>query len=1017
MPSEILEVLGHEQTSLFFAVGILVLGLTAAVTLGLRAASHVRHVRAAADAIETAPDGPDFARRFDTISQEIESSRALRSAWLDFKSTLLVAKDDDADEATVKTTTNLTDHFSAARLREGWRDERLVPGLLLGVALLLTVVATYSAMTRALDTVAVEQTARVGDQSRSSQVRTDNGAAPKTAPAPAAALDARQHTLRRFLAASKAGFTVAGTGLLVSVLLTILLQTGTARLNAALQRLVAVLQQRVVRITFEAAVLGRLKAIQNATTGIDSSANAAISENLKLTLTQTLPDHFDHATQSLHKAIEDLSARSGDADQASSRRLTEDLAKLISDRVSGPMRSTNEQVQEQLFAVRESLLNISSLITESRLNGAAHDAPDSVVANAQVANASLDEGVDTEDAAASDPSEMRQIGHDLAARIETDVADPLRTLHAAIDDLRVNLDPVHKSDSDFPNDQLISEIVERLEARIAKPMDAMTSALGAVRSDLETVAHTAEQWSAPTPGSSEENAGVNEATLAALLDDRNQQLLEQNQAAINLLSNRIEEQIIAPLQDLTTAAPGDGQASSDHHVQAAAHAISTTSAELLQAVRTAADNLRGDVKELSEHAVGEETSQALADKLQHCCAQLDEVAEQLAENGSAIETRLEELGEPLPDEVAVPNAAAPSIERLAEQLEAKIAAPIDELRASMAGMHQILSYAQARASRPGATAPSSNTATAQRGLGANNAQATIDTLTKQAQDAWESARVNLIGQLAQSERAVEETARHWHQNPSDVTTQIKQLIEAAPTDWAREAEHVAEAAERTVRLVVHDMRRLIEHSPGHKELTQATAALTQINERLTSQTTEDRNYIRSEIATTMNVVERSSASIFASIADAGPNLAPEAKAVADDVLRLLVKASTELRALTKQSSDVTAPSLSRILRAATRARRAILPHLEQRRHRLGQASTVPESSLKETIIEMANTMASLSRNLSATTDSVLASLQSVSNEVRLREGQFAMEKPSGLEAEFAALKARSENGRIDPAHS
>lgn len=1016
MPSEILEVLGHEQTSLFFAGGILVLGVAAALLLGLRTASRLHHVRAASDAIETAADGPDFARRFDIISQQIESSALLRSAWLDFRSTLLVARDDADGEAAVKTTTNLADHFSAARLREGWRDERLVPGLLLGLALLLTVIATSAAMTRALNTVTIEHAAQVGDHNRSLTSRTAIGTAPQaTAPQPGTAQAERQQPLRRFLAASKAGFTVAGAGLLVSVLLTIMLQTGTARLNAALQRLVATLQQRVVRITFEAAVLGRLKAIQNATSGIDSSANAAIAENLKLTLTQTLPDHFDHATQSLHKAIEDLTARSGDADQASSARLTDDLAKLISDRVSGPMRSTNEQVQEQLFAVRESLLNISSLIAENRMAGAAHDAPDAAE-NAAASSEERSEGAD-----ASDPSEVRQIGHDLAARIETDVADPLRTLHTAIDDLRVNLDPAHSTARNFPNDELISEIVERLEARIAKPMDAVTSALGAVRSDLQTVTHTAEQWATPSQGGSEERSGVDEASLAALLDDRNQRLLEQNQSAINLLSARIEEQIITPLQDLTAAAPGDGRtALSDHHVQAAAQAISATSTELLQAVRTTADNLRDNVKELSEQADADEANQALAEKLQHCCAQLDQVAEQLASNGTAIETRLEELSETGSGDAAVSEqyAAAPGIEQLAEQLGAKIAAPIDELRASMAGMHQILSYAQARASRPATPAPASTTSTTPpRGLGANNAQATIDTLAKQAHDAWESARVKLIGQLAQSDRAVEETARHWHQNPSDVTTHIKQLIEAAPTDWAREAEHVAEAAERTVRLVVHDMRRLLEQSPGHEELTQATAALTQINERLTRQTTEDRNYIRSELASTMNVVERSTASIFGSIADAGSNLAPEAKAVADDVLRLLVKASTELRALTQQSSDATAPSLSRILRAATRARRAIVPHLEQRRHRFGQANAVTESSLKETIIEMANTMANLSRNLSATTDSVLASLQSVANEIRLREGQFAMENPSGLEAEFAALKAKSENGRIDPAHS
>lgn len=1015
MPSEILEVLGHEQTSLFFAVGILVLGVAAAIILGVRTAARLRHVRAATASIETAQDGPDFARRFDAISHQIESSRLLRFAWLDFKSTLLVANDEAGGEAAVKTTTNLADHFSAARLREGWRDERLVPGLLLGVALLLTVIATSAAMTRALDTIAIEQTAQAGNPGRSASPRADTGTSASSATAQAT----RQQTLRRFLGASKAGFTVAGAGLLVSVLLTIMLQTGTARLNQALQRMVAALQHRVVRITFEAAVLGRLKAILNATSGIDSSANAAISENLKLTLTQTLPDHFDHATRSLHRAIEDLSARSSDAEEAASARLTEDLARLISDGVSGPMRSTNEQVQEQLFAVRESLLNISSLITDSRLTSPPQDVADASAPTVEATDESRDESAAAESATASGASDWRQIGDDLATRIETDVADPLRTLHAAIDDLRVNLDPARSTEEDFPNDEFISEIVERLEARIAKPMDAVTSALGAVRSDLQTVTHTAEQWTESAPAGTATGSSIDEAALAAMIDDRNKQLLEQNQAAIDLLSNRIEEQIIAPLHDLTAAAPGDQRvARSDHQLHAAAQAIGTTSAELLQAVRATADNLRGDARELAGDANDEEPSQALAEKLEHCCAQLDQVAEQLAENGVTIETYLEELGTaPVEDASAQDNTAAPVIERVAEQLEAKIAAPIDELRASMAGMHQILSYAQARASRTSPPAPSTSNAAAPRGLGTNNAQVTIDTLAKQAHDAWESARVRLIGQLAQSDRAVEETARHWHLNPSEATTHIKQLIEAAPTDWAREAEHVAEAAERTVRLVVHDMRRLLEHSPEHKELTQATAALTQINERLTRQTTEDRNFIRSELAGTMNVVERSTASIFESIADAGPNLAPEAKAVADDVLRLLVKSSTELRALTQQSSDATAPSLSRILRAATRTRRAILPHIEQRRPRLGQANTIPESSLKETIIEMANTMANLSRNLSATTDSVLASLQSVSNEVRLREGQFAMENPSGLEAEFAALKAKSDSGRIDPVHS
>ncbi len=1069
MRFEVLGLFGHDKISMIFAGGILILGLGAAILLWASTTLRTRQIQRAISAVESAEDRQDFARKFDTISTRIEALRLLQAHWLDFKSTLLFSYNPETGQTIVQCTANVSDQFSASRSNEGWRDERILPGIFLSLALLLTVVGAAASMTTALNAIDHRRISLDPKNANTQLTQTKQSARPTAqAVRETSRVAPPQAALHQFLSAGKASFTLAVAGLFISLLLKIVLRTCTSRLRSALQKFSTAIQQRVVRVSFEAAVLSKLAAISTATAGQDAATNVAIGENLRLTIEQSLPHHLEHVTAKLHAAIDHHSARSDKAAQTSSDNLAEELDRLITDRVFGPLRNTNEQMQEQFLSLRENLLNLSNNITNNRNSDPPGKSASLDLETTERTEVELSSFIEATERVqkkliSSNRADIDEMANGLKSKIEQDVIDPLRTMNTVIIDLKSSLAavqdsigsavPTSTSDDTASYDelsaklqelqtsiehngveqatlsgQLITEIVERLEVCIASPIEDITNTLKEVQANYQAVDLAAAEPHMPNvDGNVDWHEAIQDiqsrlvgldATVSAVsslagkqneagrTDDENNELLEQNETTINYLADRFDSHIVSPLQELTTSTAEIQQALSDNELRTA-EAMSTTSDAILQSIRIAADGLRIEIKDLMDRGDGENACSIFPDQIRQYCEDLDRVAQQLVHNSSAIETQLSHLIETLPSDAS--SKAEDTLITTNAGTDSTV--PVAELDVSSAGKKQMLSSTQQRALEIlDQMATDSDLATFGVQIAADDVHTAISALTRQANVEWELARLTLIEQIDRCDGMLEEMTRHWDQNASTITTQFKQLIESAPVNWSREAAEVAESAERTVRLVVHDTRRSLKATSSGRttasaldEMMQTTAALAQISGHLVRQTAETREVIASQLTSTMNVIERASTNIFATVSGLGDGLTQDARAVANDALVMLVKASTELESVTRKSSEATIPTLMGILQDARRARELIASDLEH---------TSSANSLHETLLEIANSMANLSRNLSTTTDSLVLTLQTLSNEVRLREGQFAMENSSPMEADVTAFRTSGQSGPL-----
>ncbi len=578
------------------------------------------------------------------------------------------------------------------------------------------------------------------------------------------------------------------------------------------------------------------------------------------------------------------------------------------------------------------------------------------------------------------------------------------------------------------NEQLIAGFREQLAACITQPVNEIASSLECYRAKFETIEEITSK-----PGTVDDDPSSNwhetvgrieskleklDVALSAVKslptsnamlvthDESDGTMLDRKQAAIDHIATNLEDGVVSPLQELITSTERLRQALSDDEAQMVEEIVSSGD-EMLVSTKLVASNLLEEIRGLTAHIeLGEASPTTNTDQLHRYCEDLDLASKALLRHSSAIETQLEQLihehsnGVSNRDEAEL--AAEPSGERHQGYPGELDALPTNQDQPPSGTQQRALEILRSMA-------VDDNSAISREEITDEDIDYAMHELTKQARQNWEVARRGFIDKIGLGDGVIEELTRQWTASSATVSNDLRQLIDAVPTDWLRQADEISSAAERTVHLALGDTRQLFEQSTSAvpprlytAELKQTVDALELISSHLVRQTEKSRDVLTSQIVSTVSVIERSSTSVLTTTSRRGDQLSDGARAVANDILESLVATSAELDSITRESNETALPALANLLQDASFAREMIKSEIMIGASQSGETDSNDISSLHETIFEIANTIASLSQNLTVTTDRLVQALQTLSNDIRVREGQFAMENPSLLETDMAA---------------
>ena len=1007
--------IGHSGLTTTLVTGLVLAGLVAIAMLAVHTSGCVRQVRQAVTAVEMANGELDFARHFGAISASVEDLPLLREPWGRFKATLLLPRGPGAADMVIRSTSSPAEYFSPASLKEHWRFYRALPGLFLTVTLLLTVTGIVGSMAGALQWVDDSRGVLASDQAVSTAPLPDGVANAGDARSQNAFAERMQGALRQLLDAGGTTFSVAIAGLLISFLLTIAVGLCSASLVAALQALVAALEQRVMQISFEATVLQRLAGGYPDHARTPRAGSSEPRLNVALAIQQALPVHIDAAMAKLQAALERNAASSADANSATLRNLAEDFRRLLEARVSEPV----EGMTEQMLRLRGQMLGLINLVSDGKQpagSASSTSLGDEAIGSARPGLSGYlqalqqgplpGSGVGSGVGSGLDEAEMRELIEHMSARLETRIAEPINGVTSELTGLHVKLAAIETAisgprasasgwsagnaqvegapsagpdgrDTRMAADlsrlaaslersttqaalsthaaleQLLAEHFARLDAGVSGSMRAVSVTIDDVRSKLAML--EAASGSQPIAGTT---------TLAQLRDiDRANAEMSRLRQSVDDVASRIAAANQVAIADMTSAVVErlDGLADPQQRL-----------AEILVGIEGRLAGLEAPFVVAGQAITGGSNAESQAGQLESL--------------RSTLLMTIRQANDKLADyNLQLANALA---EDFAQRLET-VANPVKGLAETLNEVKQGLESARLEASRTDGDVALRLTAAAEDvRLATSDMKGSVGALTSQAQVEAEAARCALHDKIEESIEALGQATRQFEANGAAIATQLRQVIDTAPLNLAREAEAaarlVSEATETASQRLEATVTAMSEATA--RDTSRTAEALTQISEQLVRQSVHARDVLNEQLASTTSGVDRAMTAITLAFDSLNGSLAKGTATATKDVLSQLAVATAELSAVARQSSAESVQSAAGIWQAATQVRVMIASDLEKIREQiLQQAEQVNSESaarLRDTAADVANMMAGYGGDLSAVTGTLVQTLQALSVEMR-----------------------------------
>lgn len=281
--------------------------------------SRSRALRRATSIIREAADVSAFreqAPRIDARFREWETSRdeaecAIATAWGEYRETNAFEERDGAQTIRNALRPALFFNMEDLNFATGWW--RIVPGLFVSIGLALTFLGLISAL------------------AETSSLLT-----------PDATEAAKQDALKRLLTIASAKFIMSLTGLVASILFTIVLRRGLGRLDRDLHGLCGAVEQRLSYVSLEQLAMDQLAAIRDQKEHL-TKLNAELIADLGRPLREELPAAI---SRSIAEAMAPVVASVGQAGAAGMGDMVRDLSKRFSTDVGEALGAASARLAE-----------------------------------------------------------------------------------------------------------------------------------------------------------------------------------------------------------------------------------------------------------------------------------------------------------------------------------------------------------------------------------------------------------------------------------------------------------------------------------------------------------------------------------------------------------------------------------------------------------------------------------------------------------------------------------------------
>ena len=988
---------GSDAFSIVVACCLLASGMTVAVIASLRSRAHIQQVRQATAAVVTDDDADEFARDLDAISAQMEALPLLHAAWLRFTSQLFSRGDDADGKKGLLCTTAPARHFNVAAVRNVGRDYRALPGLILSLSVLLTVISVAASMSTAMRVVEDRSLSAASGQTAPAPLLANASADTTAGAAQAALLATMRNAFREMLKAGRASFAIVIAGLFVSLLLTITLRICGSRLKAALSRFAAALQQRVVVVSFEAIVLERL-AIGSVASGHTDGASGS---EIQRALEQALPMHLDLNAAKIQVAIEQHTSASIDATSTAITKLAEELGRAIDQGVGQPIQSMTTQLQEEMLRVRGHLVGVANLLTAAAAN------------RSRAAVMEPDAASQTQPPLAQ--ARANEPGHLEATGLHDSLIGEMQSLLVALRQSNADAASVNR----LANEKLLSELVERVEAGIARSVRELSGPLVDMRASLQQAAiaslRSADASDTAAGGGHAETARIqadvaalrqsveagnlfvaaeNRAAIAALAKDLDQRATGAGQLDPGVIAAiddvrvklvRIETALssadraalqpgklgsVAPLQEFVSqvrAAITDSQGRIVRENQGAANALAEFVDKRLEtAIAAPMQGLASTVAEMErklsasvldiarDRAAGKpdgpadsakEIRDAIAALSMHARdedlagtkrrALLDQVAGAAAELSQA-GGKLERDGSAIIARLDQAIAAAPAnLSREADAAALALRSAIETLDGLAEGFVQRL---EARMALTVHDQVASSIDGLQIGARAatDEMRGAIVAVTSHAKADIEIARRELADALRENIAVLGQEARQIDQSGSQLASRLEQILEGAQSSRTQEAAVAARTIDESIEAARARLEQTVSSmtAASTQEMQQTTAAFAKIAEQFVRQSSLERDIVNAQLAASVGGIEQASSTVTQAIDSLRASLSTGGSTETTAILEQLVTANLALRATTQKSNEDAVHSVEAIWRATNEAHTMMAADLEQLRHRL-----------------------------------------------------------------------------------
>lgn len=305
--------LTEEQAPGLVSIAILIWLLVSVLVITISALRKLTALRWLENQVRTAKDEADFAAQINKISQEAKKVRTrkayahITAAWDEFRETLV---EDESDGRTVlRNSVRPSSFFNLEDLHFGPGFSRYMPGLFVTVGLFLTFLGLISAL---------QQITGLSDASP----------------------EEMRASLDGLLGAASAKFIMSLTGLLASILFTIVLRSLTGRIEGRIHALCAELERRLSFISLEAVAMEQLQIARGQKDSFMEIGTTLVAE-LGRSLQKEIPESI---SSSISTAMAPLLDKVGKAGADGVGQMVTDLSSRFSEDVGRALTDASAQL-------------------------------------------------------------------------------------------------------------------------------------------------------------------------------------------------------------------------------------------------------------------------------------------------------------------------------------------------------------------------------------------------------------------------------------------------------------------------------------------------------------------------------------------------------------------------------------------------------------------------------------------------------------------------------------------------